>query len=222
MRSGRVRARAAAAGDLLRHADTDGVLRRAGRGQRSPGVRTGGDRRAPGYRTVHGLGKRGRLDEPRRPAHRRTARLGRGGHDDERDSGGDRVRRQAVVRRPVPPRGGAYAAGRGSAAALRVRRVRMRKLVDDALVRGPNRGAHAGPDRRRQGDLRAVGRRGLVGRGGASARGDRRPVGVRFRRHRASAIRRGGAGRANVPRRTGLSPDSCRCHGSVHGGAGRG
>ena len=55
------------------------------------------------------------------------------------------------------------------------------------------------PGRRREGHLRAVGRRRLRGGRRAGAQGDRRPAHVRVRRHRAHAGGRGRSGRGDVP-----------------------
>jgi GMP synthase (glutamine-hydrolysing) len=56
------------------------------------------------------------------------------------------------------------------------------------------------PGRRRQGDLRPVGRRRQLGGRGADPRGDRRATDLRVRRHRPAAQERGRPGRHPVPR----------------------
>ena len=107
---------------------------------------------------------------------------------------------EEALHHDVPPRGGAHARWRQTARQLRPQHRRAEVGLDDvglsrAYDRQDPRAGREGP-----GDLRALGRRRLVGCGGADPRGDRRPADLHFRRSRADAAQRGRRGRADVPR----------------------
>ena len=78
--------------------------------------------------------------------------------------------------------------GRGAAAPLRRRHLRLPDAVDRrAHHRRPDR-ARARAGRQRRSDPRPVRRRRFLGGRGAAAQGDRRPADLRVRRHRPAAL----------------------------------
>ena len=114
-----------------------------------------------------------------------------------RGGGGRRARH---LRHPVPPGGRAHAVRPGDPDALPDRGVRLRAELVGGVDRRGTDAAHPRAGRRRQGDLRAVGRRGLLGRGAAGAPRGGGAADVRVRRPRADAQGRGRAGGGRVPR----------------------
>ncbi len=136
------------------------------------------------------------VDEPRRLDHPPARGLPRDGAD-----GLDALRRPGrpgpqPVRHPVPPRGRPHPARPGRAAQLRHRhrghRARPGRPPTSSTPPSPRSASasmrHARRDGLgRQGHLRAVGRRGLGGRGGARPSRRRRPADLHLRRPRADA-----------------------------------
>ena len=121
-------------------------------------------------------------------------------HQRERALRRHRRREAPLLRRAVPPRGGAHARRRQASAQLRAQHRRLQRRLDHGGLPRARHRPDPRPGRQGQGDLRPVGRRRLLGRGRAAARGDRRPAALRVRRPRPAAQGRGRAGRAPVPR----------------------
>ena len=114
-------------------------------------------------------------------------------------------------RRPVPPRGRAHAPRPGVAPPLPLRRVRLPADVDDDVDHRHRRSAAVRAQvGRRAGDLRAVGRRRLVGGRRPRAPGHRASADVRLRRHRPDPQGRGGPGGGDVPAPPGHRADPRR------------
>ena len=157
----RSRCAAAAAGILYRRrADPRHLLRRAGDGP--PARRQGRGRPSPRVRPRRGRGDaktrllRRRLaarreipgvDEPWRPGDRAAAGLPRGRDLAQCADRRDRRRGAALLRDPVPPRGGAHPARRGAAAQFRARRRGLGRRLDHARLQG--RGDRKDPPRGR-------------------------------------------------------------------------
>jgi hypothetical protein len=125
---------------------------------------------------------------------------------------GDAGRRQPpFLRRAVPSRGRAHAAGRPAVAQLHAPGRRLPRRLDDGAVPQP------AIDKIRS----QVGRGHVVcglsgggrfrGRGGAAARGDRRPADLHLCRYRPVAGGRGGGGRQPLPRPLQHPADPSRC-----------
>ena len=128
------------------------------------------------------------VDEPRRPG---RARLPPGFEIVAKSEGAPFAiatdEDAALLLDDVPPRGRAHPRRRQAARQFRAPRLRLRRRLDDGRVprRQDRRDPRAG--RRRQGDLRPVGRGRQRGRGGADPRGDRRAADLRVRRPRPDA-----------------------------------
>ena len=190
-----LRRRRAGARHLLRPDDDGGAARRHGGGRApsrirprrrgSEGAEPPVRRRLACRRALSGV------DEPRRPHHQDAAGLPGGRRFAERAVRRHPGREAEILRRDVPPRGGAHAARRGAAAQFRAQDFRRQRRLDHARLQG--RGDREDPRAGRQGpgDLRAVGRRRFSGRRRADPRGDRRAAHLRVRRSRPAAARRG-------------------------------
>ena len=112
-----------------------------------------------------------------------------------------RGRRARHLRHPVPPRGRPHALRPGHPQALpRATSAAASATWSAGVDRRRADRAHPRPGRRRQGHLRPVGRRRLLGRGAARPPRDRRPADVRVRRPRPDAQERGRAGHRRLPR----------------------
>ena len=149
------------------------------------------------------------LDEPPRHGLRGAARVHGAGVVDGVARRGDRERRAGAVRDPVPPRGRAHALRDAHPRDVPARHLRVRHGV---VRRVGHRGADRADPRaggRREGDLRAVRRGGLVGGRAADLPGGRRPADLRVRRPRPDAQERG-------------QPGGRRVQGPVQGAADRG
>ena len=147
--------------------------------------RPGGGRRGRRVRALPAHGRRARpaarrgpggaelLDEPPRHRLRGPAGLHRAGVLHRVAGGGDGGPGPRPLRDPVPPRGGAHPLRHPDPRDLPARHRRLRHVLERRLG---GRGA-GGPDPRaggrRQGDLRAVRRRGLVGGRAAHLQGGR-------------------------------------------------
>jgi len=149
-----------------------------------------------------GRGRRtgNRVDEPRRPRHRHPGRLRGDRHLDGRALRRHRQRRPQDLRRAVPPRGGPHRQRRQDLQELPVQHRRPEGRLDHGGLPPGDGPEDPRPGRRRQGDLRPVGRRRQLGGRRPDPRGDRRPADLRLRRHRSAAQERGRAGRDPVPR----------------------
>ncbi len=128
--------------------------------------------------------------------------------------------RAPLLCRAVPPRGAPHPQGRETLRELRASGRLQGRLDDGRLPRGGDR-QDPRSGRRRQGDLRAVGRGRQLGRRRADPRGDRRPADLRLRRPRPAAAGRGRTGRHHVPRPLQHAADPCRRKRPVPGRAGR-
>ena len=91
---------------------------------------------------------------------------------------------RAPVRAAVPSRGRAHRARARDPPALRVRRLRLHRRLDDGVVHRRGDRAHPAAGRRRAGRLRAQRRRRFDRRGAADPPRDRRPPHVHLRRQR--------------------------------------
>ena len=151
-----------------------------------------------------------RLDEPLRRDHRGPARLPGDGIDQRCASRRARGRRASHLGRAVPSRGRPHAVRHDGAADVPPRSRRLRTDVAHELGRRRAGRPHPGPDRRRTCDLCAVGRRRLVGRGGARPSRHRSPADLRLRRHRADAQGRERADRRDLPAHDGSRADPRR------------
>ena len=118
---------------------------------------------ARGHRPGAGWPDRG-VDEPRGHGDAAAPRLRQSGRHRELPGRGDGGRRAPALRRPVPSRGRAYAAGEDHPAKLPPPLRRAGRLVD-ALVRRRRRGGHPPSGRPGSCPVRPVGGRGLVRRG---------------------------------------------------------
>ena len=115
-----------------------------------------------------------RVDEPRRSGEAGAGRI-RGARAQRELAHRSLPRSQAAdLWCPVSSRGRAYATGRGADRELSVRRVQGDAVVDDGCVHRRGSREDQGARRRREGDLRALRRRGLVGRRGVGTSRDRR------------------------------------------------
>ena len=103
-----------------------------------------------------------------------------------------------ALRRAVPPRGGAHRPGHRDPATASWTAAGLPSHLDHAGSHRRAGRARPRAGRRRPGDLRAVGRRRLRGRGRACPAGHRRPADLRVRRPRTAARGRGRAGRARL------------------------
>ena len=134
------------------------------------------------------------LDVPPRHRVRAAAGVHRAGVLERLAGGGGGGRRAGHLRHPVSSRGRAHALRPGDPDAVPDGGVRLRAdVVGGVDRRGPDR-AHPRAGGRRAGDLRALGRGGLLGGGAARAPRGRRAADVRVRRSRADAQGRGRAG----------------------------
>ena len=157
----------AGARHLLRDAVAGAVARRARRSRLAARVRARGDHalRAGQRAAARAARDDARLDVALRPHRRAAARLPLRRLLRRLADRGD-VERRGLPRHPVPPGGGAHAAGQPAAAQLPLRGRRLLGRLDSGQLRrgvGPAPFARAG--RQRAGDLRAL-RRGRLGRGG--------------------------------------------------------
>ena len=145
--------------------------RRQGHAQRASGIRPRlyrHHRRMPPVRGAVAAGRaRTGLDEPRRQGRCVAARLPRRGGERRRALRRGRRRRAPVLRRAVPPRGRAHAAGRPAARQFHAPRLRLLPATGRWRRSAPRRSRGSAPGRLRPGDLRTVGRRRFGGRGGA-------------------------------------------------------
>ena len=200
-RSGAAGARHPGARHLLRHAGAGPDARRPRRGRRGGGVRplaADGDRSRAAARGD--AGGAGVLDEPPRHRVRGAGGLRRAGVVHGVAGRGGRGRLARPVRDPVPPRGRPHALRPAGPDDVPRGHLRLRAHVEPGEHhRGAGR-RDPRPGRRRQGDLRAVRRRGLQRRRAARPQGGRRPADLRVRGPRDDAPERGRAGDRRVPR----------------------
>ena len=95
---------------------------------------------------------------------------GHGAHG-QLPGGRDGGRRARPLRSAVPSRSAAHGRGQKDAAQLCLQCVRLRRRLEDGLLCGEQRKGPAGADRRRQGAVRPVRRRGFLGAGGHAGQG---------------------------------------------------
>ena len=134
---------------------------------------------------------------------------------------GGRGPRARPVRDPVPPRGRAHAVRHADPRDVPARHLRLRHVVVGGVRGGGTGGTHPRAGGRRQGDLRAVRRRRLVGGGAPDLSGGRRPAHLRLRGPRADAQERGQPGGGRVPRRVQGAADRRGRRGAVPAPPGR-
>ena len=184
------------AGDLLRDAGDGAGARRAGRVGGDGGVRA--HRPGPARRRRQAARRPARgaelLDEPPRRRLRGARGLHRAGLEPELAGCRLRAARPRPLRDPVPPRGRPHALRDRDPHPLPARRRRLRGAVVAAVGDRRAGGEDPGPGRGRQGDLRPLRRRRLLGRRAARPQGGRRQADLRLRRPRADADERGRAG----------------------------
>ena len=221
---GRVAARRAGARHLLRHVHDDGAARRRGRGQQPSRVRLCRGARAWPHQAVrrhrrlsHHRGPRHAqgVDEPRRQGDRAAAGLQADGQHAELPDRRHGRRGARLLRRAVPSRGHAHAAGPRDARALRARHLRRQGRLDHARPHRRGGGAHPRAGGRRGGHARPVGwRRFQCGRGADSPR-DRRAADLRVRRPRPAAPERRRTGDGDVRRPPARQGAARRCQRAV-------
>ena len=148
----RLSPRRAGARHLLRHADDVRRIGRPRRVERASGIRPRlyrHPRRLPAVRRAVAQGRaRAGVDEPRRQGRRGAGRLPRGGGERRRALRRDRRRRAPLLRRPVPPRGRAHAAGRRNCCATSPTRRGLPRRLDDGRCSAPRRSSASATGRR--------------------------------------------------------------------------
>ncbi len=204
-----------AARHLLRHAG-HGLFARGPRGARGAARVRSRRAQAPlhrgaarGHRARAGWPDRG-VDEPRGHGDAAAPRLRQSGRHRELPGRGDGGRHAPALRRPVPPRGRAYAAGKDHPAKLPPPLRRARRLVD-ALVRRRGRGGYPPSSRPGSCAVRPLGGRGLVRRGRLDPPRHRRSAHLPVRRQWLAPEGRGRERGGHVPRRLQDEPDPCEC-----------
>ena len=219
--AGGVRARRAGARHLLRHADHGAAARRQGAAQQSSRVRLRRSHRHRAQQTARRpvrppgrAGPRGarRVDEPRRSRRGAAAGFHRRGAERQRAAGRHGRRVAPLLRRAVPSRSHAHAAGQAAARALRARDLRLRAAVERRQHHRRRHRARARAGGQGQGAARSLGRRRFLGGRGAAAQGHRRSADLRVRRSRPHAPQRRRPGHEDLrrqPRREG-HPRRCR------------
>ena len=104
---------------------------------------------------------------------------------------------RAGLRRPVPPRGAPYPEGQGHTEEFSLHDLQGEGAILRRLVHRDDHPEDKGASRRREGGLRAFGRRRLIGRSHPPPQGDRRQAHLRIRKQRrAQEERRAGGARS--------------------------
>ena len=117
-----------------------------------------------------------RVDEPRRPRGDIAAGIHRGGAERQRAARGDGRRVAPFLRRAIPSRSHAYAAGQAAARALRARNLRLRAAVERRQHHRRCHRARARAGGQGQGAAGALRWRRFLGGRRAAAQGHRRPA----------------------------------------------
>ncbi len=121
----------------------------------------------------------------------------------------------ALLRRAVPSRSHAHAAGQAAARALRARDLRLRAAVERRQHHRRRHRARARAGGQGQGAARPLGRRGFLGRRRAAAQGHRRPADLRVRRPRPHAPQRRRPGHEDLRRQPRRESHPRRCRSAL-------